>query len=78
MGPEGVKACLNAGVNDLGGTLMNESIIRTAGTDGGADPQRWPSSPPAIHALRNVEPAANRQSYGHTEPVSLRGLLLVG
>ena len=32
MGPEGVKACLNAGVNDFGGTLMNESITRAAGT----------------------------------------------
>jgi FO synthase len=31
MGPEGVKACLAAGVNDLGGTLMNESITRAAG-----------------------------------------------
>ncbi|NKB57572.1 MAG: 5-amino-6-(D-ribitylamino)uracil--L-tyrosine 4-hydroxyphenyl transferase CofH [Alphaproteobacteria bacterium] len=31
MGPEGVKACLNAGVNDLGGTLMNETITRAAG-----------------------------------------------
>jgi FO synthase len=31
MGPEGVKACLNAGVNDLGGTLMDESISRAAG-----------------------------------------------
>jgi FO synthase len=32
MGPEGVAACLNAGANDLGGTLMNESISRAAGT----------------------------------------------
>ena len=32
MGPEGVKLCLNAGANDLGGTLMNESISRAAGT----------------------------------------------
>jgi FO synthase len=32
MGPEGVKACLNAGCNDMGGTLMNESISRAAGT----------------------------------------------
>jgi FO synthase len=31
MGPEGVKACLRAGANDLGGTLMNESITRAAG-----------------------------------------------
>jgi FO synthase len=32
MGPDGAKACLNAGCNDLGGTLMNESISRAAGT----------------------------------------------
>ena len=32
VGPEGAKACLRAGANDLGGTLMNESISRAAGT----------------------------------------------
>lgn len=32
MGADGVVACLQAGVNDLGGTLMNESITRAAGT----------------------------------------------
>ena len=31
MGATGVEACLNAGVNDLGGTLMNETITRAAG-----------------------------------------------
>jgi FO synthase len=31
MGPEGVKVCLRAGVNDLGGTLMDETITRSAG-----------------------------------------------
>ncbi|HEY1796007.1 MAG TPA: 5-amino-6-(D-ribitylamino)uracil--L-tyrosine 4-hydroxyphenyl transferase CofH [Stellaceae bacterium] len=31
MGPEGAAACLNAGCNDMGGTLMNESISRAAG-----------------------------------------------
>lgn len=31
MGPEGAKKCLDAGANDLGGTLMNESITRAAG-----------------------------------------------
>ena len=31
MGPEGAAACLRAGANDLGGTLMNESITRAAG-----------------------------------------------
>jgi FO synthase len=31
MGTGGAAACLNAGANDLGGTLMNESITRAAG-----------------------------------------------
>ncbi len=37
MGPEGVKACLNAGVNDMGGTLMNETITRAAGATWGQE-----------------------------------------
>ncbi|MBT4891275.1 MAG: 5-amino-6-(D-ribitylamino)uracil--L-tyrosine 4-hydroxyphenyl transferase CofH [Rhodospirillales bacterium] len=37
MGPEGAKACLNAGCNDLGGTLMNESISRAAGSSHGQE-----------------------------------------
>ncbi|MEN3976002.1 5-amino-6-(D-ribitylamino)uracil--L-tyrosine 4-hydroxyphenyl transferase CofH [Emcibacter sp. SYSU 3D8] len=37
MGPEGVKACLNAGVNDMGGTLMNETITRAAGASHGQE-----------------------------------------
>jgi FO synthase len=38
MGRAGVAACLNAGVNDLGGSLMNESITRAAGSAHG---QEW-------------------------------------
>lgn len=37
MGHSGVLACLNAGVNDLGGTLMNESITRAAGAAHGQE-----------------------------------------
>jgi FO synthase len=37
MGPEGVRACLSAGVNDLGGTLMDESISRSAGASHGQE-----------------------------------------
>ena len=37
MGHEGVVACLNAGANDLGGTLMNESITRAAGAAHGEE-----------------------------------------
>ncbi len=42
MGHEGVLAALNAGCNDLGGTLMNESITRAAGASHGQEttPQR--------------------------------------
>jgi len=38
MGSAGVRACLKAGANDLGGTLMNESITRAAGSRHG---QEW-------------------------------------
>jgi FO synthase len=46
MGPDGAALCLNAGANDLGGTLMNESISRAAGTQHG---QEFP--PQAMEAL---------------------------
>ena len=37
MGEAGALACLRAGANDLGGTLMNESITRAAGADHGQE-----------------------------------------
>jgi len=37
MGEAGVAACLKAGANDLGGTLMNESITRAAGATHGEE-----------------------------------------
>ncbi|HZU39920.1 MAG TPA: bifunctional FO biosynthesis protein CofGH [Solirubrobacteraceae bacterium] len=46
LGPDGVAAALRAGVNDLGGTLMNESISRAAGASFG---QEMP--PEAMEAL---------------------------
>jgi FO synthase len=46
LGREGVAAALRAGVNDLGGTLMNESISRSAGAQHG---QEFP--PEAMEAL---------------------------
>ena len=61
-GPQGLVEALNAGVNDLGGTLMNESISRAAGAEFGqelspeeierADPRRRPHPAPAHDALR--------------------------
>jgi FO synthase len=37
LGPDGVRQALRAGVNDLGGTLMNESISRAAGSEWGQE-----------------------------------------
>lgn len=37
LGPAGVSACLNGGANDLGGTLMDESISRAAGARHGQE-----------------------------------------
>jgi FO synthase len=37
LGPDGVRAALAAGVDDLGGTLMNESISRAAGAGWGQE-----------------------------------------
>jgi FO synthase len=37
LGPAGARAALAAGVNDLGGTLMNESISRAAGAGHGQE-----------------------------------------
>jgi FO synthase len=35
LGESGIRACLQAGVNDLGGTLMDETISRSAGASHG-------------------------------------------
>jgi len=65
MGREGVAACLAAGANDLGGTLMNETITRAAGASHG---QEW--SPEDIEAqilALGREPRQRTTTYG---PVS--------
>jgi FO synthase len=56
LGPEGVAAALRAGVNDLGGTLMNESISRSAGSEHG---QEMP--PEALEALIRANGRLPRQ-----------------
>ena len=56
LGPEGVAAALRAGVNDLGGTLMNESISRSAGSEHG---QEMP--PEAMEALIRANGRTPRQ-----------------
>jgi FO synthase len=56
LGPEGVGAALRSGVNDLGGTLMNESISRSAGAEHG---QEMP--PEAMEALISAHGRVPRQ-----------------
>ena len=70
LGPEGVRQALAAGVNDLGGTLMNESISRSAGSEWGQElpPEQMESlirsagrrSPSADDDLRDAVRGAGR------------------
>ena len=73
LGHEGVVAALNAGCNDLGGTLMNESITRAAGTVHGQE-----TSPQRMRALIESAGRTPRQrstAYGEVDaPVIERGL----
>ena len=72
-GPDGVCALLHGGVNDLGGTLMNESISRAAGTTHG---QEMP--PEAMELLiRSIgrNPRQRSTMYGRvSNEMHLRGL----
>ena len=60
LGHEGVVAALNAGCNDLGGTLMNESITRAAGAGHGQE-----TSPKRMIAM--IEAAARKPRQRTTE-----------
>jgi FO synthase len=77
MGPYGAALCLNAGANDLGGTLMNESISRAAGTEHGQEfpPERMEALIRGIGRVPQqrmtdygaVDPARQAASYGAAE-----------
>ena len=56
LGPRGVGEVLQAGVNDLGGTLMNESISRAAGSEHGQE-----LAPEAMEALIHAAGRVPRQ-----------------
>ncbi|CAN5664363.1 bifunctional FO biosynthesis protein CofGH [soil metagenome] len=62
MGIDGLKVCLQSGVNDLGGTLMNESITRAAGGEHGQE------LPPETmdEVIRSIgrEPRQRTTAYG--------------
>jgi len=66
LGIDGAQAVLRAGANDLGGTLMNESISRAAGASHGQEmpPERMER---AIRALGR-EPRQRTTLYGPPDP----------
>lgn len=73
LGHKGIVAALNAGCNDLGGTLMNESISRAAGTLHGQE-----TSPDYMEELiRSIgrTPRQRTTLYGDVDKtIHLRGL----
>ncbi len=70
LGPEGALAALRAGANDLGGTLMNESISRAAGAAHGQEmpPERLEAT---IRAAGRV-PRQRTTLYGTPDPERTR------
>jgi FO synthase len=66
LGIDGAQACLRSGANDLGGTLMNESISRAAGASHGQEmpPERMEA---AIRAIGR-EPRQRTTLYGVPAP----------
>ncbi len=65
MGPEGVQSCLNAGANDLGGTLMDESITRAAGAVHGQEmsPERM------VKLIKRINRTPQQRTTLYTTPV---------
>jgi FO synthase len=66
MGEAGVAACLAAGANDMGGTLMNESITRAAGAQTGQEMP--PASMDALIRSLGREPYQRSTLYGTADP----------
>jgi FO synthase len=62
LGPVGVSACLGGGVNDIGGTLMNESITRAAGAAFGEELP--PAQMEALIRACGREPRQRTTFYG--------------
>ena len=67
LGPDGLKACLNAGVNDLGGTLMNETITRAAGASHGQETS--PEEMESIISSMGRQPRQRATNYAEITPL---------
>lgn len=69
MGDKGMEEALNAGANDLGGTLMNESITRSAGATHGQE--RTPAMMDALICRMGREPRQRTTLYQDVPPVEV-------
>jgi FO synthase len=69
MGRDGARACLQAGCDDLGGTLMNESISRAAGAAHG---QELPPEEMEALIAATGRPAAQRTTLYGAVPAERR------
>jgi FO synthase len=65
LGAEGAKACLRGGANDLGGTLMDESISRAAGAAHGQELP--PQEMEALIASLGRTPRQRTTLYGEVD-----------
>ena len=75
MGPSGIKLCLEAGANDLGGTLMSESITSAAGAEHGQEL----SSLQFKKIIKDLQrtPRQRNTLYGDVDPkIALKGELI--
>jgi hypothetical protein len=73
MGLKGASLCLQAGANDIGGTLMNESITRAAGAKHGQEM--------TAETLEKVIESLNRRPYQRNtiyDPVASHEQQLIG
>ena len=70
MGPRGVSECLNAGANDLGGTLMNESITRAAGASFGEELP--PEEMESVISLIKRTAKQRSTAYGEADELQMR------
>ena len=73
IGPEGVRQALAAGVNDLGGTLMNESISRAAGSEWGQELP--PEQMEAVIRSAGRVPRQRTTTYGTPPEEQVRALV---
>jgi FO synthase len=70
LGPDGVRQALAAGVNDLGGTLMNESISRAAGSEWGQELP--PEQMEALIRSAGRSPRQRTTTYGEPPEAQVR------